>query len=777
MSKSIKKMLVFLFILITVSTLCVTVKAATIKETTNTNDKYDTITSGTIIIGVSKFTPDQTVTGIKAATAGANDRLVYTLKNGNDTNYSYPKMYYYLNTSWYEYDAEGNLKYLKDGIESLDIYYVNNKLKQGINLPTKPVEKAEYKVFFVDGTQQVSNKTIVEGEKLGELPTLTKPHYIVSWVDSKGNTVNADTVITEDTVFFAKWTEATKVELTLNMNGKSSTQTYYVGDEVKTTPEKTGYEFLGWYTADGKKYDKTFTMPETNLTLTAKWNKTVTNVDELEKGIANATETTVITLANDITGINKTLTVNKKITLEGNGKALKFAEIPKTKDVASALVISSNDTVINNLTVEMTQIDGWQSNYAIQVYNAKGVVLNNVAANNGDGGIIVNASEVELKGTTKLNNNEFGGIEVSKGKADGLPNSKLTVTGTIEMNNEESTVPVVWVERNADDSCQGKVIGLDKYTQKVIKENGKNQVFFYSDAKYETTQRVSDSNELSEALAKGNNVVLTDNVSINKTINVSKGSKVVFDTNNYNITSGVTRSTANDLFIIDGGILEITGNGKMTATDNIAEVRNGGKLIVKSGNFESKAGITFYSGSATNPPMLGGEIIIEGGTFKGQEGCVGVANGGKLTIKGGEFTAIDNAIIAGNGTKAATGEMKDTEINITNGTFNGGITSSGYIAMGIYHPQTGTLNVTGGTFNITKGSGIIMRSGTLNLSGAKFNYKNEDDTFKGWAGDKKSQIPVGKDVVKCTHPEPAGYAYNVVLNNVADTYTVLEFAE
>lgn len=1003
MSKSIRKILMFVLILVAITTLCVTVKAATIKETTNANDEFDTIENGTIVIGVTKFTPDQKViTATKAAIAGANDRQVYSLKNVDDTNYSYAKVYYYLDNEWFELDAENKATFLKDGIASLDIYYVNNKLKEGISLPTKPVEKSEYTVFFVDGEKEVSKKVVVEGEKVGELPTLTaKPHFTYTWTDKAGNAVTANTSINSDTVIFAKWTEEPKATMTLKVEGQEDkTVTAYVGENLTVnnpairTVGVVNYDFNGWYTEDGKEYTIS-TMPAEGITLKAAWNATVTNIDEFEAGVENATELTTITLGDNITGIAKTLNVNKKVTIEGNGKTLGFAELQRVDGTASGLVISAEGTVVNDLTVEMTEKAGWQGNYAIQVYNTKGVVLNNVTTKNADGGIRLNGSEVELKGTTTLNNNEFGGIEVSKGAAADLNNSKLTVTAdaTIVMDNEAITRPVIWIEGGISSDIQGTVEGLPntyykvegpfgkdqvyyysskdmattvevgtldelktaltieqiktinltadisdidgtlyvnrkvtlngngktlqfrdfekvnnvasglvinsegtvvndlivdrnktnllgawggKYalqvynTQNVVLNNvtakngdvgilinsskakltgttnvtgnkiegievsrgenlsenseltidgtitmddesnvkpvfliegtetantlqgtiiglpdtyykldgtslGADQTYYYSSETVATTAKVNSSAELKTALQAGYNVILTDNVVLDEVVTISNGANVVFDTNNYNVTS----TKAAPIFVVSNGTLEIKGNGKIEATTEIAQVYEGGEVkITGNGNYISKSNVVLYSGSVkAGQEAKGGKITIEGGNFKGQEGCVITTNGGELNITDGEFTAIDNAIIAGNGTKASTDEIAETTINITGGTFNGGITSGGYIAMGIYHPQKGTLNVTGGTFNITKGSGIIMRSGTLNLTGATFNYNNEDETFKGWAGDKKSQIPVGKDVVKCTHAQPAGYAYNVVLQDVDATYTVLEFAE
>ena len=504
MSKKIRRIIVFLLILASVAMLSlgINVKATTptITETTDPNDGYDTIESGSIIIGVSKFTPDTVVTGVRAAIAGSNDMLVYASKNGSTENYSSPKMYYYIWGEWYEYDEAGNMKIVEEGIKSLDIYFVNNVQKEGIQIPTAPEEKAEYTVFFLNGQTEVAQKKVLEGETIAELPTVadTETSICVGWKDLAGNEFTSSTPVTGDTVLFPVWEEKQKVELSLTANGTTTTEEYYVGQEITEVATKYGYTFEGWFAEDGTEYETPFDMPETDLALTAKWSKTVSNVDEFKSGIANATETTTITLGDNITGISETLTINKDIVLEGNGKTLSFNAISKdASGVATALVINKDNVVVNDLTVEMTAQDGWQGNYAIQVYNAEGVVLNNITASNGDAGLIVNASKVELTGTTTLLNNEFGGIEVSKGTAEGLENSELTVTGTISMNNEYLTVPTIWIEKD-----QGTVVGEGVADYYVTTEtNNKNQTFYYSSEEIATVADVNNLEELNKALS------------------------------------------------------------------------------------------------------------------------------------------------------------------------------------------------------------------------------------------------------------------------------------
>lgn len=171
-------------------------------------------------------------------------------------------------------------------------------------------------------------------------------------------------------------------------------------------------------------------------------------------------------------------------------------------------------------------------------------------------------------------------------------------------------------------------------------------------------------------------------------------------------------------------------------------VMMGGTLTINQG--------TFTSPDNCNISIRGGKAVINEGTFSSVEGCIHIFGDGSETIKseveinGGTFTASDNAVILGNGTSG----YYDTKITVNGGTFNGRITTSGYMACGIYHPQRGKLNIKGGTFNIEGGSGIVMRGGTLDLSeGVVFNFIKKDGLTEGWVGDKKTKLPVEKAVI------------------------------
>ena len=176
---------------------------------------------------------------------------------------------------------------------------------------------------------------------------------------------------------------------------------------------------------------------------------------------------------------------------------------------------------------------------------------------------------------------------------------------------------------------------------------------------------------------------------------------------------------------LNGQVLMVTNgdallnNGVLTILDSLT----GGKIIS-----ENSGAIGVGSGSTTT---------IQSGTFESVEGAVFTSKsiGATINIEGGTFSASDNAVIAGNGS-SRTGDPN--VINIKGGTFNGSIKSSGYVACGIYAPWKDQIKVSGGTFNITGGAGIVARAGTVTVTGGEFKTTGN---VTGMVGDSRNVVP------------------------------------
>ena len=217
--------------------------------------------------------------------------------------------------------------------------------------------------------------------------------------------------------------------------------------------------------------------------------------------------------------------------------------------------------------------------------------------------------------------------------------------------------------------------------------------------KYETLQAAIDA-------AKGNSTVrLLANVTLTETAVFPAGKTVHLNLVGHNITA-------------TGTALRINGTTDIQSTGGVGTIESTGNVAVAVGN---NASLTVYSG-----------------TLKGREGAVitGTSTGAKIEIKkNATLIATDNAVIAGNGSQR---DGKPNTILVRGGTFIGGIVTDGYIACGIYAPWNDNVTVSGGTFNITNGAGIVARAGTVKVTGGTFNCTG---TAEGYVGDSKNKVP------------------------------------
>ncbi|PYF07572.1 S-layer homology domain-containing protein [Ureibacillus chungkukjangi] len=211
----------------------------------------------------------------------------------------------------------------------------------------------------------------------------------------------------------------------------------------------------------------------------------VETLAELQAALDRA-DIQTINLVKDIEEVASTIVVDRAVTIEGNNHTISFTDAinGQANGGRQGIVVLGDDVTINNLAVQLTEEANWQGAYAVQVYNAEKVVLNNFTGTGADAAILVNASQVDLTGTTTVSGNEFGGIEVSKGTEEGLSNSVLNVTGTIANESEATGEPTIWVVHNNDNAktAQGTVSGsaLDSAVVNYIDKTAGYQTQYYT---------------------------------------------------------------------------------------------------------------------------------------------------------------------------------------------------------------------------------------------------------------------------------------------------------
>ena len=242
-----------------------------------------------------------------------------------------------------------------------------------------------------------------------------------------------------------------------------------------------------------------------------------------------------------------------------------------------------------------------------------------------------------------------------------------------------------------------------------------------------------DATALADAITAaqdGDTIKLT--ASFAASITIPKGKNITLDLNGQTLTG---ESGKNAIKVAGGLVVKdstatatpsVSSNyetvsytsGKITATTTTVGVISGGTFELQSGMVESTGniGIIAVGEKDATKPSVNSTATISGGYVLAQEFAASAqGNGAKLNINGGVLVAKDNAVVAGNGTKDYGG----TTINITNVIMIGHIQSAGYIACGVYHPQSGNLRISGGTIYADGGVGILMRSGDLSMTGGK----------------------------------------------------------
>lgn len=236
-----------------------------------------------------------------------------------------------------------------------------------------------------------------------------------------------------------------------------------------------------------------------------------------------------------------------------------------------------------------------------------------------------------------------------------------------------------------------------------------------------TVDKPAALKELEAALAKGGNVTLANDVTLLESIKVEN--TVVLDLNGKTITAPLFSAFE----VKAGGELTVK-NGKVVAYESTVRAI-GGKVIVESGEYTSTG--TALDSPATYRYSLdcreGGELIIDGGTFKSTNGMINV--GSTVTINGGKF---ENVV-----EKTMTRHFAyvSAPLTINDGEFCGKANSSAGGCFFCGAAAGGDIQVNGGKFTSLWTSGSVNKifesyyGGTIEVTGGLFNTNGGIATF------------------------------------------------
>ena len=252
---------------------------------------------------------------------------------------------------------------------------------------------------------------------------------------------------------------------------------------------------------------------------------------------------------------------------------------------------------------------------------------------------------------------------------------------------------------------------------------------------------------------------------------------VTLDLNGKNLTfSYITASKGGNLTIKDSGT---GGTYNGTGANYSVYVKRGGIFNLESGkltNSSTASGtsnvvVRVEGGTATTPAAS--TANINGGKIESKGTPVFVRDpGATVNVSGGDLVGSGLACIAGNGTKG----MGGTTINISGGTLTANPYDATSAACGIYHPNEGTLTITGGTINVNNGVGVLMRGGEMTMTGGEINATG-DATRTGSVGDTNQKIGVSGVIFDRDANYPAVATTNIKIDGDAKVNGAKEAVE
>ena len=457
------------------------------------------------------------------------------------------------------------------------------------------------------------------------------------------------------------------------------------------------------------------------------YDKLVTTDAELKAAVLDPDVKTIAIsgkLTYDWGDVTNGATALKGITLVGyNGTddSITFKGLGSDNDIPN--VTLKNITVSDS--TESAFENSWEHTY---------LEFNTLTANN-----VVFKSGILLKGNSKLtdcsvnsNANEYG-VWILDGNAT-LNNCTFTDARGVKIheqyatNGRDNNVETVVIDGcvfNGLTEKPGVALGtLNNDTAVSIKNStfincqaGKQGLYIYETDTDVTTIKFTNENntvvkpvdtaaDLADALAAGNSVILTDDITMDAgTFTVAAGTKAVINLDGNDLTVTDTDG-ATPAFLMVEGDLTITGEGNVAVRQiNASE---GSKLTISEGVEISASGFSAINNSGT--------LVINGATINHDNTT---ANGNAIQNQNGGTLIINNATVTSNSTKNVHTINNDSgTVTVNGGTF----THNGPWGNVIHQGYDGEIIINGGTFT-QNGNDSLVRAewgGKVTINAGEF---------------------------------------------------------
>lgn len=277
--------------------------------------------------------------------------------------------------------------------------------------------------------------------------------------------------------------------------------------------------------------------------------------------------------------------------------------------------------------------------------------------------------------------------------------------------------------------------------------------------------------EALDAIGETGSLVLSNNLDLGTQIlSIPEGKTVTLDLNGYTLNLNTNSGYPGIQAVGSNVIIE---NGTLNSTKRAIAAFNGGSITIGD-NAAIIAGDVAVSATGA-----GSEIIMNGGSVTAQETGLLVTTGAKVEMNGGTVTGLDNGPIMGNGTRG----QGDVEIVMNGGELIANIQSAGYVAVGVYMPNSGTFTMNGGTITANGGAGVVCRGGQTILNGGTITTTAHPTLEVGKVGDSRIVVPCSAVVYDKNSKYPAMDSLQItigpdmILNGAHEDITVISDEE
>ena len=491
----------------------------------------------------------------------------------------------------------------------------------------------------------------------------------------------------------------------------------------------------------------------------------VTDANELNAALINP-EIAVIQLGNDISlSGGAYLDIARPVVLDGQNHALKFSGLEALdaadhNDDAVIIRAAAEGTKIQDLTVDagLKTPKTWVGTYAIHAYNTREVTLYNVKATGANGGILVNSSDVTLKGEIDVSGNGFGGIEISKANESAKDSYLNAEEDTSFVNGTEAYgIPTLWVDGTADEEDAGKWLAVEEntFTAVSISSDSKQQVHYYLDPAH--SEPIQSPKITIESIPEG--IVATES----KIAETETGKINVFSNNGRTpVQVSLTKGSENYSHVRVVVSLEKDGSRTTDGIQLIAQDTNHVWWnIVKSG-WGPSAGFELPDKKTTTDVYL---VAYQPGKYTANIQLIDVSNGNVLAEQSATITAASfhTVTLAGGGTDSSGGGSyaATTTVSINAGT-RSGYSFNGWTASPAITFANAASAVT--TFIMPDTNVTVTANWRSNSSS-----RDDDDSSSGGSSSKPSTGNQDTTGTVSTNPAPGGGTVTTVTTQPSST--------